>query len=38
VYLLVALGFDLLLVYLFQLATRSRVRRPAIAAAIAGAW
>lgn len=37
-YLLVALGFDLLLVYLFQLVAKNRVRRPAIAGAIAGAW
>lgn len=38
VYLLMALGFDLLLVYLFQLTARNRVRRHAIAGAIAGAW
>lgn len=38
VYLLVALGFDLLLAYFFQLATANRVRRAAIAAPIAGAW
>jgi|GEM_PF-3078351 len=38
VYLFVALGFDLLLVYLFQLATSTRVRRVGIAAPISGAW
>ena len=38
VYLLVALGFDLLLVYLFQIANLSRARRPAIASPISGAW
>jgi hypothetical protein len=37
-YLLVAFGFDILLVYLFKLAAQNRVRRPAIAGAIAGAW
>lgn len=38
VYLMVALGFDLLLVYLFQMATATRVRRVGIAGPIAGAW
>lgn len=38
VYFLVALGFDLFLVYLFQLATRSRVRKLGIASPLAGAW
>lgn len=38
VYLLVALGFDLLLVYLFQMATQNRVRKHSIDSSIAGAW
>lgn len=38
VYLLIAFGFDILLVYLFQLATRHRVKTHAIDGAITGAW
>lgn len=38
VYLVIALGFDLLLVYFFQLAARSRVRKPGVASPLAGAW
>lgn len=38
VYLLIALGFDLLLVYLFGLARKSRVKTHAIDGAITGAW
>lgn len=38
VYLLIALGIDLFLAYLFQLAARTRVRKAAIAGPIAGAW
>ena len=37
-YLIVALGFDLFLVFLFQLASRNQVRRLSMAPAIAGAW
>jgi len=38
VYLIIALGFDILLVYLFQLSSRNRVKSYAIDSAIAGAW
>lgn len=38
VYFVVALGFDLFLVYLFQLATRTRVRKLNVASPLAGAW
>lgn len=38
VYLLMALCFDLFLVYLFEIATKNRVRKSAIAGPIAGAW
>jgi hypothetical protein len=38
VYLLIALGIDLFIAYLFQLAARTRVRKAAIASPIAGAW
>lgn len=38
VYLLFALGFDLLLVYLFQIATRNRVKKHVIDSTISGAW
>lgn len=38
VYLFIAFGFDVLLVYLFQLTTSHRVRKHAIDSAIAGAW
>jgi hypothetical protein len=38
VYFIIALGFDLLLVYFFQLAAKSRVRRLGVASPLAGAW
>jgi hypothetical protein len=38
VYLAIAIGFDLLLVYLFQLVTASRTRRPRSTGSLAGAW
>lgn len=38
VYLLMALCFDLFLVYLYGLAKKNRVRKPAIAGPLAGAW
>lgn len=38
VYFIIALGFDLLLVYFFRLASRSRVRKLAVASPLAGAW
>ena len=38
VYLMMALGFDLFLVYLFRLARKSRVRVPEVDDAIVGAW
>jgi hypothetical protein len=38
IYLLMAFGFDLLLIYLFQLTTRSRVKKIGVASPLAGAW
>lgn len=38
VYFIIALGFDLLLVYFFQLTERSKVRRPVVASPLGGAW
>ena len=38
IYFLVALGFDLLMVYLFQLAAAHRTRRPAAGHSLKGAW
>lgn len=38
VYFLFALGFDLFLVYLFQLAARTRVKKLGIASSLEGAW
>jgi hypothetical protein len=38
IYLLLALGFDLLLVYLFQMTTRNREKRYEIDSALVGGW